>query len=133
MKKSSELIISAFEEAKRQEEQRKEYILLVHELLDGTIRGGSTYDFSNTWRLSFKLHRVDNRISFDTDITRRNDRDLVTYDDINRIKKANEDINKCINYLYDCGIDKLEAFIDHLAKNAIPMFLQHRCPWDYII
>lgn len=131
MKNLNELINAVLAEAKKQEEQRKEYISLVHQLIEGTERiNCSNSDKNNTWRINFRIYTdIMNQtfVSFSQSISKREDGNPSKYD-LENLGKANTEIDECINYLYDYNVKVLDSFIEHLSKVAIPQFLQNRYP-----
>ena len=121
------LINAVFEETKRQESKRVEYVSLVHDLLNNTTRK-SKYGNKNE-RISFKYFydRIGvKKVSFSSDILG---------DDMSQEKldEINKSIDFCINTIYDFGEPILDRFIEHLVKVAIPQFLQGRTPNNYFV
>ena len=121
------LIDAVFEETKRQENKRAEYISLVHGLLDNTIR--KSRNGNKNERISFKYFydRIGvKKVSFSSDIFSDN----MT---LGELDEANKSIDNCINTIYDFGEPILDRFIEHLVKVAIPQFLQGRTPNNYFV
>ena len=129
MKKLDELVNTAFKEAKQQEDKRREYITLIHDLIERTER-----DFNNhmTCRINFYLYR--NTIGKELIIFGENPsvlyNGLSDYDEM-ELEKSNKKMDECINYLYNLGVNILDDFIDHLSTVAIPSFLQNHKPQPY--
>lgn len=133
MRNINELLNCVLAEAKAQKNLREEYISLIHNLIEGTERTNSN---GTTWRISFRWYsdRMGGEmISFGSNITKRNGNTIVSVYDKENLSKANQEIDLCINYLLDCGTEKVDAFIEYLSKVAIPQFLQDRHPHDYEI
>jgi len=140
MKKLDELLNAVLEETKEQENMRNEYISLIHGLIEGTERKG--YKISkevegkdNTWRLNFRWfsdRMGGENISFSDSITHRNGEGMTSYDK-SELDKANKEIDDAVNYMFDCGISTIDAFVEHFTKVVIPQFLQYRFPSNYEI
>ena len=122
----TELVNGILEETKRQENLRKEYLSLVHDLIEKTERKEDEF----VWRISF--HWCSCTIQFRMNISERINQNITEYDK-EELEKANDDINKCINRLLDYGVDVADDFIEYLTKIAIPQFLQGRYPFGYSI
>ena len=136
MKNLNELIIAIVDETKRQKDERNEYISLVHKLIEGTEKIGdeSISDSKNVWRINFRIGRglSEGKIHFSSSISKRENGEPCLMD-VENIAKANNEIDECINILYDKGTEYVDNFIKHLSKVAIPQFLQNRYPRDYYI
>lgn len=136
MKNLNELIIAIVNEAKKQNDERNEYISLVHQLIEGTEKIGdeSISDSKNTWRINFRMGKgySEGIIYFSSNISKRENGEISLWD-VENIENANKEINECINILYDKGTEYVDNFINYLSKVAIPQFLQNRHPIKYHI
>lgn len=127
--KMHELVESILEETKRQENQREEYLSLIRTLLESTERKDQECSRKLTFRRYSNL-AGEERISFSSVITSRNNG---TKCDLSQIEKAQVEMDRCVNYLVDCGDDVVEKFFEYITKTALPLFLQGRYPGDYKI
>ena len=135
----NELINGILAETKKQENKRKEYISLIHNLINSLERTTTNCEgMSCTWRLSFRWHSSNNNkiVHFSQIIVNReaykHNEKIMLYDK-KEIEISNHDIDKCINYMLDCGDSTIDSFIEHISKVAIPQFLLGRFPKDYRI
>lgn len=136
MSKLDELLEEILKETKRQEDERKKYVELIHNLLKNSTRKGLelTDNDENIWQLFFQLNRSRNNTFCVEHIVKRTDglksdrEDGLSEDAIKQIEHYYEEMDDAINYLYDIG--KIDEFVEFLSKKAIPLFLQNRhAPW----
>lgn len=136
MSKLDELLEEILKETKRQEDERKEYIELIHNILENSTRKGLelTGNDENVWQLFFQLTKSRNSIFCTENIIKRTDHlksdreDGLSEDAIEQIEHYYKEMDEAINYLYDIG--KIDEFVDFLVKQALPLFLQNRhAPW----
>ena len=139
MSKLDELLKEILQETERQKDQRKEYISLIHSILENATRKGckigNKLHKENVWKLYFRLSKNGDYIVFSESIIKRNDNlkthreDGLDDDAIKQLELKDNEMDDAINYLINN--DKIVEFMIYLTNKAVPLFLQDQRIQEY--